>query len=185
MHVRIRVILAGGILALLAANFWPTSPVLSQGGDKKPAKKDDPMAALARFVGEWQVEAKWADGPPLKARGVYQWGLDKKILIAKTFVMNKEGKEYQRYESIMAWHPEKKSLYEITFAFDGELTEVILEAKEKDTIHIGYTPFHTGKAQSIRQTLRFTDDDHFVWNVQMQKGKEWVQLIEGTWVRKK
>jgi hypothetical protein len=151
--------------------------------DDKKGTKPDPMASLAGFVGEWEVNGKWADGNPLKARGVYEWGLNKKILIARTFVMDKD-KEYQRYESILTWHPGKKSLYEITFGFDGSITEVILEAKEKDTIHIGYTPFHEGKPSNLRQTLRFTDKDHFVWTVQLKQGDEWKQLIEATWVRK-
>ena len=97
--------------------------------------------------------------------------------------MNKD-KEYQRYEGIMAWHPDKKSLYQISFAFDGSITETIMEAKEKDTIHVGFTPFQEGKPSLVRQTLRFTDKDHFVWNVQMKQGEEWKQLIEATWVRK-
>jgi hypothetical protein len=153
-----------------------------QTGDKKPAK-DDPMAALAPFVGEWTIDAKWATGEKLKARGVYEWGLGKKILISKTFVMNGD-KEYQRYEGIMAWHPVKKSLYFISFAYDGAITETIMEAKEKDTIHLGYTPFEEGKPSLLRQTLRFTDNDHFVWTAQLKQGDNWKQLIEGTWVRK-
>jgi len=48
-------------------------PALPQGD-----KSDDPMAPLTRFVGEWQVEGKWASGDPLKARGVYEWGVGKK-----------------------------------------------------------------------------------------------------------
>jgi hypothetical protein len=184
MQMRFRVVLAAGVLALLAANFWLTKAALSQGDEKKAAKQDDPMALLARFVGEWNVDAKWSTGESLKARGVYQWGLDKKLLIAKTFVTDMD-KEYQRYESIFTWHPGRKSLYEITFSFDGSISEVLIETKEKDTLHIGYTPFHADKAQPIRQTIRFTDNDHFVWVVQMQKGTEWMQLIEATWVRKK
>jgi hypothetical protein len=60
-----------------------------------------------------------------------------------------------------------------------------METKEKDTFHIGYTPFHEGKPQNLRQTIRFTDKDHFVWTVQMRLGDDWMQLIEATWVRKK
>ena len=179
MFSHLRLLLVCGVVGLLL----PT-PAFPQAGDKKPAPKDEAMASLARFVGEWQVDGKWSTGETLKARGVYQWGLDKKLLIAKTFVMDKD-KEYQRYESIFAWHPGRKSLYEITFSFDGSISEVMIETKEKDTLHVGYTPFHADKPMPVRQTLRFTDDDHFVWVVQMQKGQEWVQLIKATWVRKK
>jgi hypothetical protein len=168
------------IVALVGAMTF-TGSSFSQD-DKKPVKEDR-MAVLAPFVGEWTVEGKWAGGEALKARGVYTWGLNKKILITKTFVMDKD-KEYQRYEGVMAWHPEKKSLYQISFAFDGSLSETIMETKEKDTIHIGFTPFQEGKPSLIRQTIRFTDMDHFVWNVQLKQGEEWKQLIEATWVRK-
>ena len=109
------------------------------------------MAPLARFVGEWQVEGRWSSGEPLKARSVYEWGLGKKILVAKTYVIDKDNKEYQRYEAIFAWHPEKESLYEITFDHAGNISEVLIETKEKDTFHVGYTPFHADKPQPVRQ----------------------------------
>jgi hypothetical protein len=173
--------LSAAVLAV-PLGFLLTGSAISQDGDKKPVKAD-PMAALAPFVGEWQVEGKWAGGNALKARGVYDWSLEKKIISTKTFVMDK-GKEHQLYQGIMAWHPKKKSLYLISFASDGQISEVIMETKEKDTIHIGYTPFHADQPQPVRQTLRFTDKDHFVWTVELKKGEEWTQLIQATWVRK-
>jgi hypothetical protein len=153
-----------------------------QNTDKKPVK-EDPMTALAPFVGEWHIEAKWNTGEKLKARGIYDWGLGKKILVTKTFV-GEPDKEYQRYEGVMTWHPAKKSLYQITFAYDGSITETMIETKEKDTLHLGYVPFTEGKPSLLRQTIRFTDKDHFVWTVQLKQGDDWKQLIEGTWVRK-
>lgn len=177
------VLLSAGVLAALGAALLLAPSSALSGGDKK-STKEDPMAALARFIGEWHVEGKWDAGEKLKARGVYTWGVNKKIMIAKTFVMDGD-KEYQRYEGIMAWNPAKKSLYQISFAYDGSIAETIMETKEKDTVHIGFTPFHVDRPQPIRQTLRFTDNDHFVWNVQMKQGEEWKRLIEATWVRKK
>ena len=165
--------------ASLVALLWPT---LSIGGEER-AEKNDPMAPLAQFVGEWQVEGHWSDGNKLVARGVYEWGLGKKILKAKTFVMNGD-KEYQRYESVMAWHPKKKCLYEITFDYNGNINEVVMEPKDEDTLHIGYTPFHADEPQKVRQILKFKDNDHFVWTVNVKEGDEWKQVIEATWVRK-
>jgi hypothetical protein len=169
------VLAAGGLLCRV--------PPASPGGEKaKPVKKPDPLAVLAPFIGEWHVDGTWSSGDKLRARGVYQWGLGKKIIHAKTFVMNGD-KEYQRYESIMAWHPEKKSLYEITFGFDGHIGEVLLEPK-KDGIYIGYTPFHPDRPDKVRQIIRFKDNDHFDWTVTLKMGDEWKPLIEATWVRK-
>ena len=152
-------------------------------GDKGE-KADNKMAPLERFAGEWVVDAKWASGQPLKARNVITWGLDKKILLAKTFVMDGD-REYQRYEAVMAWHPEKKSLYEITFAFDGSIGEVLIEAKDKDTLHVGFTPVDPAKPSKVRQVLRFLDNDRFQWIITVQEGQEWKQIMDATWKRKK
>jgi hypothetical protein len=150
---------------------------------EKPAGQDH-LAPLAQFVGEWEVDGKWSHGSPLHARGVYAWGLGKKIMTAKTFVKNGD-KEYQRYEAVMAWHPEKKSLFQISFAFDGSLTEVLMEPKDRDTLHVGWTPFAAGKPSKVRQVLRFVDNDHFRWVVSIQEGTGWKQIMDATWVRKK
>jgi hypothetical protein len=145
---------------------------------------ENKLAALERFVGEWVVDGQWTGGEALHARGVYEWGLGKKILRARTYVKNGE-QEYQRYEGVMAWHPDKKSLYEISFAYDGAINEVLIESKDRDTLRIGYRPFHADKPQPVRQTLTFVDDDHFRWVVELQQGAEWKQLIDATWRRVK
>lgn len=143
----------------------------------------EPLACLDRFIGEWEVEGKWSDGNPLKARTVYQWGLGKKILVTKTFVRDGE-KEYQRYEGIFAWHPKKKCLFQTSYAYNGDITEVLIEQADNDTFHIGYKPFRDGEPAKVRQILKITGKDSFVWTVSLQAGDEWKQLIEATWHRK-
>jgi hypothetical protein len=183
MPVRFCAILSFALVVLLAGLLVGTA--LAQPPASDAAKKDDPMAVLAPFIGEWRVNGKWSNGDIMQARGVYEWGLGKKILIAKTFVGNGD-KEYQRYESIMAWHPKKKSLYEISFAFDGSISEVLIEpTKDRHTLHIGFTPFHSDQPANLRQVLKFKDNDHFVWTVTLKQGEEWKRLIEATWERTK
>jgi hypothetical protein len=140
------------------------------------------LAPLERFAGEWTVEGKWSDGNSLHARTVYEWGLNKKVLRASTFV-RKGDTEYQRYEGVLAWHPEKKSLFQISFAYDGSMTETIVESVDQDTLHIGWVPYHGGKPSKVRQVIKFLDRDHFQWTVQLQDGEEWKQLIDATWKR--
>jgi hypothetical protein len=166
-----------GAVALLAALALSGST----RAEDKPAAADR-LAPLERFAGEWAVEGKWSDGSTLQARGVYEWGLGKKILKARTFVRNGDS-EYQRYEGVFAWHPEKKSLFQISFAYDGSMTETIVESVDKDTLHIGWVPYHTGKPSKVRQVIKFLDGDHFQWTVQLQDGEEWKQLIDATWKR--
>jgi hypothetical protein len=157
------------------------SGVSLPAGDRLAA--ENKLDVLERFAGEWVVDGKWADGNPLHARGVYEWSLGKKIMRTRTFV-NDGKKEYQRYEGVLAWHPEKKCLYQVSFAFDGAISEFLIEAKEKDTLHIGWGPLPGGKAPKVRQTIRFLDNDHFRWVVQVQDGDDWKQIIDATWQRK-
>src|SRR5262249_12462807 len=93
-------------------------------------------------------------------------------------------KEYQRYEGVMTWHSEKKSLYEISFSFDGSISEYLIDSKDKDTLQIGYTPNKEGTAPKVRQTIQFKDKDSFVWTVLLRDGDNWQTIMEGTWKRK-
>ena len=158
-----------------------TPGYVAHQGDKTQA--DMHLAALERFGGEWSVDGKWADGTPLHARSVMTWSLGKKIMTSKTFVKDGD-REYQRYEGVMAWHPDKKSLYQVNFAFDGSISEVLIEVKDKDTLHVGWVPFHEGKPSPVRQVLRFLDNDRFQWTVSVRDGDGWKQLIDATWKRK-
>lgn len=164
---------AFALLAVLAAGRL--------AADDKPA---DPMAALERFVGEFTVNGKWSDGKGLQARSVCEWGLGKKILKARTFVMDGD-REYQRYESIMAWHPEKKCLYEISFAFDGNLSEYRLDPKDRDTLHVGFSPVPGGKDSNVRQIITFLDNDSYRWVILIKQGDKWEQIMDAVWKRKK
>src|SRR5262249_40106720 len=111
--------------------------------------------------------------------------LGKKIMRAKTFVKKDGDQEYQRYEAVLAWHPEKKCLYQISFAFDGAVSEYAMEVKEKDMLHIGWSPLPGGKSPKVRQVIRFLDDDRFQWVVLVQDGGDWKQIIDATWKRKR
>jgi hypothetical protein len=150
--------------------------------DDKSAEPNH-LACLERFVGEWTVNGKWSSGDELHARNIYAWGLGNKIMTAKTFVQSDKG-EYQRYEGVMAWHPKKKSLFIISFAYDGNMTENVIESKGDDTILIGFAPFHDGEPSKVRQTIQFKDNDHFTWKVELQGKEGWQELIDATWVRK-
>jgi hypothetical protein len=141
------------------------------------------LGPLQRLVGgQWVIQGHWSSGEGLRARSVYEWGVGKQIITAKTFVMNGD-KEYQRYEGVLAWHPRKKSLVEFSFAYNGDLSELMVEAKDKDTIYIGWTPFAEGQASNVRQILKFKDDNSFVWTVSIKNGDKWQQIMEGTWNR--
>ena len=155
----------------------------ARADDKPNAAEANHLAPLERFVGEWTVHGKWSSGDELQARNVYEWGLGNKILKAKTFVKTDKG-EYQRYDAVMAWHPKKKSLFIISFSFDGGMTENLVESKDADTLQIGFTPFQEGEPGKVRQILHFKDKDHFTWQVLLKNETDWQEIMNATWERK-
>jgi hypothetical protein len=60
----------------------------------------------------------------------------------------------------------------------------LIEPKDKDTLHLGWTPFTEGKPSNVRQTIKFLDKDSFQWIVLLKEGDQWKQLIDATWKRK-
>ena len=146
--------------------------------------EENKLGALEPFLGEWEIHSRWADGNELHARNVIDWGIAKKFITAKTFV--KDGsREYQRYDAVMGWHPKKNSLFQISFTYNGEINETIIEPVEKDTLHLGWKPFTEGQPSPVRQIIQFTGKDSYLWTVLLKDGDNWKKLIEGTWTRKR
>ncbi len=150
------------------------------GEDKKP----DRLAPLAPYVGEWVVDGKWAgSNEPLHARAIYEWTEHRQAIHARTYV-TAGSKEYLRYDAMMGWHPRKKSLFQVSFAYNGELTENLIEPDTDGTLKIGFAPFDAANPSRVRQTLRLQDKDAFVWTAWLKEGDQWKPLIEATWRRK-
>ena len=141
-----------------------------------------PLAALAPFVGgEWHFEGNWANGEPLKARETFEWGLGKKFITTRTWVTNKDGTEYERYQSTYGVKDGKPVMY--NFAYDGEssVDEVKLNGKVIDIRRKAKTP---DGEMTIRQEIELTAKDTFRWRVWLDRGGQSQQLIDGEWVRK-
>jgi hypothetical protein len=171
------------LLSILA--FLLLAGSAGAGGESVIGKltPDVALRVLDRFAGEWVVDGKWSNGEALHARTIYEWRLGKKIMVTRTFVQDGK-KEYQRYEGILAWHPQKKTQFQISFAYDGSMTESIVAPKGPDTLNLGFTPFALGQEPKVRQTLHFLDKDRFQWTVQLKMGDNWQQIIDATWKRK-
>ncbi len=147
------------------------------------AKGTKPMAPLERFVGgQWVVDGRWDAGEPLHARSIYEWGVNQKMIKARTYVRN-GSTEYQRYEAVFGWDPKRKHLFETSFAFDGDVSNQVIEVADNDTLKIGWTPFSADDLPKVRQTLHFTSADSFVWTVWVKQKGDWKRIIEATWRR--
>jgi len=146
------------------------------------AAGEDHLAPLSRFIGNWVIDAKWVDGNDLHARASYEWGLGKKIIKYKVWV-GQGVDEYLRYEGVIAYHPMRKQIVEYSFAFDGGITEVVLDVKDADTVQTGFTAFDPANPPKVRQVLKFTGNDKHAWTVEVSADGQWQQIMDGVWKR--
>jgi hypothetical protein len=138
--------------------------------------------AVAPYIGEWHINATWAGGNALDARNVFEWGLNKKFIVVKTFVKQEDGKEYQRYEGIYADHEGKLMYY--NFRFDGEADVRPMECKGHNVSNSWSVSEKDGSATNLRQSVELIDDNHFRWQVAtQQKDGPWQTIMDGTWER--
>ncbi len=170
-----------GVLLVTSAFAIPATRAAEPPAGADPAA----WALLERWAdSEWVIDATWVDGSPLHARCEYRWGLNRKFLVCKTFVSAGTG-EYQRYESIMAWHPEKKSLVSVDLAYNGQFSETVVELVDKHTLRQGYTDYIPGHASPARQEISFVDNDRHTWKVWVKDGSgEWSTIMDGMFVRR-
>ncbi|HEY7087323.1 MAG TPA: hypothetical protein VH518_04490 [Tepidisphaeraceae bacterium] len=147
-----------------------------------PTTRPSALSAVAPFVGgEWRIKATWAGGNPLEARAIYDWGLNKKFVVAKTFVKLPEGGEYQRYETIFG--DDKGQLMSYGFTFNGEV-HVLPMAVDGRTISDEWTVDGENGSVRIKQRIELLDDNHFHWQVwSAAAGADWKPMMDGTWVR--
>jgi hypothetical protein len=140
-------------------------------------------AVFAPFLGEWEITARWDSGEELRARAVYEWGLNGKHMREHTYVQGPKG-EYERYETMLSYHAGKKSLACYSFAYDGSISEQRVETADGKVFNFGVTAWDESDPANLRQKIEFTSRDTFVWTVELRNGTEWKRLIEGAWRRK-
>lgn len=172
------------MLASLVASLFVTIALFADAPATAPAV--DRAAPLAPFVGEWTIDAEWAAGDALHARNVYSWGVGNKQLKAQTFIKMPDGKEYQRYDTVMGWHPRLKCYFVYGFGVDGNVTEHRMDVSDDGKVFkIGFAPLHAGEESPIRQTITLSaTNDTYEWVVEANNKGEWKEMMRGTWVKK-
>ena len=127
--------------------------------------------------GDFRIDAQWKRGGPLKARETYAWGVGRKFIVAKTYVIRPDGTEYQRYETTFGI--EEGQLIAYAFTADGEFqripvkvdgTQLVMDSSQRGT--------------SIRQTLDLSRPNEIGWKVAVsRRGGEWQEMMDGVWKR--
>jgi hypothetical protein len=155
--------------------------VLAAPAEEQKAKS--PLEPLARFVGGAWVGKGKGPIPDFRTKVVYEWGLNRKLLKARSYLVSDKG-ERLVYESVFTWHPGKKKIVFLSVSAEGGIFDGVLEPKG-DTYEFLFTSYFQDKATTFRQAIKFTDKDHTEWTVSAQKGKEWVKVIESRQRREK
>jgi hypothetical protein len=164
------------IAACTLGAIIPTAPAAEKSATTQPV--DPLLAPLAPYVGgEWRLKAAWADGTPLQAREIYDWGVGRKFITCKTWV-GKADEEYQRYDETFGVQDGK--LMSWSFAFDGHVNvgEFKVDGKTLSSSRV-----LSGDAGTLHQSVELLDANRFRWVVKIVKDGKDQPLIDGTWVR--
>jgi hypothetical protein len=145
--------------------------------DKKDAKDANPLDTLAPFVGgAWVSKGKGPVKGEFRTRVVYEWGLNRKLLKAKSYLVGDRGEELV-YESVFGWHPKRREIFFYSFSGQGYIFEGTV-SRQKDTFEILFESHAKAGTATYRQTIQFLDKDHTLWTVFLNKGDEWIKVIE-------
>jgi hypothetical protein len=140
-------------------------------------KEVNPLESLACLVGgTWIGEGQHGPDSEFRTRVVYEWGLNRRLLKAKSFLRGDKG-ERLVYESVFTWHPQKNKLIFLSISAEGGIFEGTVERKG-DTFECVFNSYSGTASSRFRQTIQFLDADHTLWTVFAKKGDDWVKVIE-------
>jgi hypothetical protein len=140
-------------------------------------KDSNPVESLACFVGgAWVGEGQHGADRDFRTRVVYEWGLNRRLLKAKSYLNGDKGEELV-YESVFTWHPQKKTLVFLSVSAGGGIFEGTME-KQGNTFEAHFHSYSGPASSMFRQTIQFLDNDHALWTVFAKKGDDWVKVIE-------
>jgi hypothetical protein len=176
---------AVGIL-LAAAGFGQHLSVAGEPTTMPAADSKTLDLSAAKFlVGEWALDAKWANGSPLVARASYAYENDGTAIAGRTFVIDDKGGEKQRDLTVFAM--KEGTLHQIVFHQDGSTRVTPARPGDGGAIVFEWVKPASapGKADiPIRQVWTPIDADHWRWQSFSQLKGEWHSSVDGVWTRK-
>jgi hypothetical protein len=143
------------------------------------------LSAAKFLVGEWMLDAKWANGTPLTARALYAFENDGVAIAGRTIVIDEKGGEKQRDLAVFAM--KDGALHQFVFHQDGSTRITPARAGEGGAIVFEWVKPASapGKADiPIRQVWTPIDARHWRWQSFSQLKGEWHSSVDGTWTRK-
>ena len=137
------------------------------------------------YIGDWEIDATWADDSALWSRNEFRVGLGGEFLEIRTYAKDENDTIYQRYFTIFAYNKETQKLQSYGFTYDGTVTvvdDVKMEGSVSDATLT--SQWNDGKAQ-IRQEIQIVSRDEYSWKVWSgdSDGHSWLLIMAANWRR--
>lgn len=172
----------------LAVLFFSMAALLATAFESPAAPEklvDGEIAKLQPWIGNWEINSKWASGQALWARNEYRVGLGGKFVEADTYAKDGDGEPYHRYKTIFTFDESKKKFVSYGFTSDGKV-QVVENKLEQVDGKVALTSSWAMGETEVKQTVKILNNDEYAWNVWMRPVEgdaEWAQSMEGTWKR--
>jgi uncharacterized protein YndB with AHSA1/START domain len=157
-----------------------TTPVPAPAAGAAPAKPLEPLAHLVG--GQWRGELRLVDGTVIRARHLFEWGLNGTIIKSRTYGAVGERPESLAYEGVFAWHPGKKAIVFREFSAFGEGKEGTITPAD-GALQVSWTAVGKSGATEYRETLRFPDRDHFASEAFKKTAEGWEKMLDSAFAR--
>ena len=170
------------VLVLLAlATLFPL-PALAQSSPA--AVPVNPLAPLARLVGDWRGQIKLLDDTVIEARNVFDWGLGGKTIQFRAYGI-RSGKETLVYEGLYGWDAGLKKIVFREHAAYGSTLDGVVEP-EGDSLRFFWTQSTAAGRAEYRAVFRFPDADSFVSQTERKTENGWERFtLESPFAREK
>jgi uncharacterized protein YndB with AHSA1/START domain len=148
-----------------------------------PSEIPNPLHRLAPLVGgQWRGQLKMTDGTIIRARHVFEWGLDGTILKSKTWGAVGERPERLVYEGVFAWHPEKQAITFREISAFGGVNEGTI-TPEENALRYDWAELSRNGVTEYTETLRFRDRDHYSSEAFKKTAGGWEKVVETSFAR--
>ena len=168
--------------------------VVAGRGVANPAPATQPAAVdsldvVAWAIGDWTLDAKWANGSPLRARATYAWGPGHKSVVVHTRVdSDKPGQPASLRDIIVYAIAGDGRLTQYTFPHNGAPRIVAASQPDDSSLLFAWDkPAAPGASDAspvpVRHRYTRIDDGRLRWQAQMQLKGEWHTTVDGEWKR--
>ena len=112
---------------------------------------------------------------------MYEWGIGKKFIEARTYVNAPEG-EYERYLTMFGVQNGKLHAWQFTFDGHAEGLDFSIDGKKLSSARTMKSA-NGGGDSVLHQSIELVEANKFHWIVQIEKDGKLQPIMDGFWIR--